>query len=70
MNFSLHGYTKFSSRRLFAIFLIVIIAQVVDTTIGSLADILKDFAVSFWGMALFIGISIAYGFGQYSFWGW
>jgi hypothetical protein len=51
-------------------FLIIMTAQIIDTTIGSLADVFKNFAVSFWGVALFIGISIAYGFGQYSFWGW
>jgi hypothetical protein len=45
---------KFSNRGFFVVFLIVIIPQIVDETIGSLADILKDFAVSFWGVALFI----------------
>jgi hypothetical protein len=57
--------SKFRNREFFVIFLMVIIAQIVDETIGSLADILKDFTVSFWGVALFIGVSIVYGFGQY-----
>ena len=47
-------------------FLIVIVAQIVDTIIGSLADILKGFTVSFWGVTLFVGISVVYGFGQCS----
>ena len=47
-------------------FLIVIVAQIVDTVIGSLADVLKDFTVSVWGVTLFVGISVVYGFGQYS----
>jgi hypothetical protein len=46
--------------------MIVIVAQIVDTVIGSLADVLKEFTVSRWGVVLFIGISVVYGFGQYS----
>jgi hypothetical protein len=41
------------------------VVQAIDATIGNLADIFRDFAVSFWGVALFIGFSIIYGFGQY-----
>ena len=44
----------------------MVLAQIVDTGIGSLADILKDFTVSFWGVVLFIGISVVSGFGQYT----
>lgn len=43
----------------------MISAQIIDAVIGSLADVFKDFTVSFWGVALFIGISIVYGIGQY-----
>jgi hypothetical protein len=57
--------SRFNGGRLFAVFLIMLIAQTADTTIGSLADILKDFTSSFWGVSLFISISIAYGFGQF-----
>ena len=39
--------------------------QAIDATIGNLADIFRDFTVSFWGIALFVGFSIIYGFGQY-----
>jgi hypothetical protein len=39
--------------------------QAIDATIGNLADIFRDFTVSFWGVALFVGFSIIYGFGQY-----
>ena len=39
--------------------------QAIDATIGNLADIFRDFTVSFWGVALFVGFSITYGFGQY-----
>jgi hypothetical protein len=46
--------------------MIVIVTQIVDTVIGSLADVLKDFTVSLWGVVLFIGLSVVYGFGQYS----
>ena len=50
----------------FVMFMIVIVAQIVDTVIGSLADVLKDFTVSLWGVVIFIGISVVYSFGQYS----
>jgi hypothetical protein len=57
---------RFTQRKFAIIFWIIIIAQLVDITIGPLADIFRDFAVSFSGMSLFVGISIMYGFGQYS----
>lgn len=46
--------------------LLVIVTQIVDTAIGSLADVLKNFTVSFWGVVLFVVMSVVYGFGQYS----
>ena len=49
----------------FIVFLIVFIAQVVDAIIGTLADLLWEFTVSFWGVVFFFGISIVYAFGQY-----
>jgi cytochrome c biogenesis protein CcdA len=58
--------SKYSNKMFFVIFLVVVLAQIVDTGIGSLADILKDFTVSFWGVVLFIGISVVSGFGQYT----
>jgi hypothetical protein len=62
----LTNLSKFNSGVFFVIFLIVIVAQIVDTVISSLADVLKDFTVSFWGVALFVGISLVYCFGQSS----
>ena len=56
---------KFNGGVFFIVFLIVFIAQVVDAIIGTLADVLWEFTVSFWGVALFFGISIVYAFGQY-----
>jgi hypothetical protein len=56
---------KFSNRAFFVVFLIVFIAQIVDAIIGTLADILWEFTISFWGVALFFGISTIYAFGQY-----
>ena len=47
-------------------FLIVLVAQIVDTIVGSLADVLKEFTVSFWGVVLFVVMSTVYGFGQHS----
>jgi hypothetical protein len=58
-------WTPYSNRKIFVVFLILIVAQAIDATIGNLADIFRDFTVSFWGVALFIGFSIIYCFGQY-----
>jgi hypothetical protein len=56
---------KFSRRILFILVLIMLAVQIIDVTIGGLADILKDFAASYQGIALFISIATIYGFGQY-----
>jgi hypothetical protein len=56
---------KFNYRAFFIVFLIVFIAQVIDQTIGTLADILWEFMISFWGVALFFSISAIYVIGQY-----
>jgi hypothetical protein len=62
----LTNISKFSSRLFFFMFLLVIVVQIVDTVIGSLADILKEFTVSLSGVVLFVVMSVVYGFGQYS----
>jgi MFS family permease len=62
----LTNISKFSSKMFLVMFLTVLVAQIVDAVLGGLADVLKDFTVSFWGVALFVGISLVYGFGQYS----
>lgn len=49
----------------FSVFLILVIAQIIDSMLGSMADILKDFTVSVEGLALFLIISLIYCFGQY-----
>jgi hypothetical protein len=51
--------------KIFVLFLVLIVVQAIDAMIGNLADIFRDFAVSFWGIALFVGFSIIYGFVQY-----
>lgn len=53
------------SKQFFAIFLVILIAQFIDLTIGSLSDLFVDFAVSPLGIGLFITISIIYGIGQF-----
>ena len=47
------------------IFLVILIAQFIDLTIGTLPDLFVDFAVSSLGIGLFITISVIYGIGQY-----
>jgi MFS family permease len=53
------------SKKFFAIFLVILIAQFIDLTIGTLSDLFVDFAVSPLGIGLFITISTIYGVGQY-----
>ena len=55
----------YSNMKIFVLFLVLIVVQAIDAMIGNLADIFRDFAVSFWGIALFVGFSIIYGFVQY-----
>jgi len=59
---SLKPVTRFSKGKLFAIFLLLIIA---DAIIGNLADIFRNFSISFWGVAVFTLIAAIYCFGQY-----
>ena len=47
------------------LFLVTLIAQFIDLTIGTLPDIFVDFAVSSLGIGSFITISAIYGIGQY-----
>lgn len=53
------------SKRFFIIFLVILIAQFIDLTIGTLSDLFVDFALSPFGFGLFITISLVYGVGQY-----
>ena len=54
-----------NSRKFFILFLVTLIAQFVDLTIGTLPDIFVDFAVSPLGIGSFVTISVIYGIGQY-----
>lgn len=53
------------SKKFFALFLVILSAQFIDLTIGTLSDLFVDFAVSPLGIGLFIAISAIYGTGQY-----
>src|SRR5688500_12143696 len=53
------------SKKFFALFLVMLVAQFIDLTIGTLSDLFIDFAVSPLGVGLFIAISMIYGVGQY-----
>ena len=53
------------SKKFFTIFLVILIAQFIDLTLGTLPDLFVDFAVSPLGIGLFITISAIYGIGQY-----
>lgn len=55
----------FNRTKIFVLFLILIVIQAVDATIGNLADIFRDFAFSSGGLSLFFGFAIIYGLGQY-----
>jgi hypothetical protein len=53
------------SKKFFMLFLVILIAQFIDLTIGTLSDLFVDFAVSPLGIGLFITISAIYGVGQF-----
>jgi hypothetical protein len=56
---------EYSSRRFLIIFIVVMIALNFDAAIANDADILSKFAISFWGLLLFIMICLISVFGQY-----
>jgi hypothetical protein len=56
---------KYDRRKLFVVFSALMVAQITDLTIGNLADVMKDFAVSFWGVAIFVTVAAICSFGQY-----
>jgi hypothetical protein len=55
----------FTHRRIFVAFLVILIIQAIDATLGNLGDIFKEFATSYLGLALFLGLACAYTFFQY-----
>src|SRR4051812_42175129 len=55
----------YDQKKIFAIFLVLMAAQIIDLTIGSLADVMRDFAISFLGVPIFILLAIICGFGQF-----
>jgi hypothetical protein len=60
--------TQFSGvrgKKFFSIFLVIVVAQFIDLTIGTLSDLFVDFAVSPLGVGLFVTIAVIYGIGQY-----
>lgn len=62
---SFESLFNFSRRKLFIAFFIVIIAQIIDATIGNLSDVLKQFTISLGGISLFLVISGICIFGQF-----
>src|SRR5918997_612489 len=55
----------YDQKKIFAKFLAIMGAQIIDLTIGSLADVMRDFAISFLGVSVFIILAIICGVGQY-----
>ena len=53
------------SKKFFSIFLVILVAQFIDLTIGTLSDLFVDFATSPLGVGLFIAIAVIYGIAQY-----
>lgn len=56
---------RYDNRKFFAMFLILMVSLNVDAAIANNADILSKFAVTFWGISLFIVIAAIFVFGQY-----
>src|SRR5213593_2187568 len=57
--------TGFSEKRLVVAFLILTAAIVVDWVLGTIADLVIDFAISIWGVVLFTILASIYILGQY-----
>ncbi len=56
---------RYDNRKFFVMFLILMVSLNVDGAIANNADILSKFAVTFWGISLFIVIAAIFVFGQY-----
>jgi hypothetical protein len=58
-------FSSVRSKKFFSIFLVILVAQFIDLTIGTLSDLFVDFAISPLGVGLFITIAVIYGIAQY-----
>jgi hypothetical protein len=57
--------SRYDSKKLFVMFLVAMIALIIDIGISNIADILSKQAVTFWGVTLFVIIAVIYVLGQY-----
>ena len=57
--------SRYDSKKLFVIFLVVMIALTIEIGISNIADILSKQAITFWGVTLFVVIAVIYVVGQY-----
>jgi hypothetical protein len=60
-----HVVNYYSERKLFIVFFVLMVALIVDSSFLSVADMIRDHIVSFWGVALFAAIFAVYVFGQF-----
>jgi H+/Cl- antiporter ClcA len=57
--------SRYSERKLFAVFFALMVALIIDNSLSQVADIVRTQIVSFWGILLFVLISSVYAFGQF-----
>jgi hypothetical protein len=57
--------STYESRKFLIVFLVVMVALIVDVEISNVADIVSKQAISFWGIVTFVAISAIYIVGQY-----
>jgi hypothetical protein len=60
-----HVVNYYSESKLFIVFFVLMVALIVDSSFLSVADMIRDHIVSFWGVALFAAIFAVYVFGQF-----
>jgi hypothetical protein len=60
-----HVVNYYSERKLFIVFFVFMVALIVDSSFHSVADMIRDQIVSFWGVVLFVAIAVVYAFGQF-----
>jgi hypothetical protein len=60
-----HIVNYYNERKLFIVFFVLMVALIVDNSFHSVADMVRDQIVSFWGVVLFVAIFVVYAFGQF-----
>jgi hypothetical protein len=56
---------NYNDKKLFVVVFILMVALVVENSFSQVADVVREQIVSFWGVVLFVSMSVVYAFGQF-----